>query len=75
MVLDIKQKEKTDRKAGVLLPIFSLPSTEGIGTLGKDAYRFVDWLKKSGVKIWQVLPLLPTSYGDSPYQSCASQAR
>ena len=74
MVLDITQKKKTDRKAGILLPIFSLPSAEGIGTLGKDAYRFVDWLKKSGVKIWQVLPLLPTSYGDSPYQSCASQA-
>lgn len=68
------QKKNMERKAGVLLPIFSLPSTEGIGTLGKEAYKFVDWLKKSGVKIWQVLPLLPTNYGDSPYQSCASRA-
>ena len=68
------QKNNMERKAGVLLPIFSLPSTEGIGTLGKEAYKFVDWLKKSGVKIWQVLPLLPTNYGDSPYQSCASRA-
>ncbi len=62
------------RKAGILLPIFSLPSAEGIGTLGEEAYRFVDWLKNAGVKIWQVLPLLPTNYGDSPYQSCASTA-
>ena len=58
----------------MLLPIFSLPSSEGIGTLGRESYRFVDWLKKAGVKVWQVLPLLPTSYGDSPYQSCASDA-
>lgn len=74
MFTKIVKKENSERKAGVLLPIFSLPSAEGIGTLGKDAYRFVDWLKKSGVTVWQVLPLLPTSYGDSPYQSCCSQA-
>ena len=56
------------------MPVFSLPSAEGIGTLGKNAYRFVDWMQESGAKIWQVLPLLPTGYGDSPYQSCASDA-
>jgi 4-alpha-glucanotransferase len=65
---------KEKRKAGVLLPIFSLPGNGGIGTLGKEAYRFVDWLKKAKMKVWQVLPLLPTNYGDSPYQSCASDA-
>ena len=63
-----------NRKSGVLMPVFSLPSAEGIGTLGENAYRFVDWLQKSGATIWQVLPLLPTGYGDSPYQSCASDA-
>ena len=68
------KKKNGNRKAGILLPIFSLPSKEGIGTLGKEAYRFVDWLKKSKMKIWQVLPLLPTNYGNSPYQSCASDA-
>ena len=66
--------KKTERKAGVLLPVFSLPSTEGIGTLGKGAYDFVDFLVGAGMRVWQVLPLLPTSYGDSPYQSCASDA-
>ena len=68
------KKKNGNRKAGILLPIFSLPSKEGIGTLGKESYRFVDWLKKSKMKIWQVLPLLPTNYGNSPYQSCASDA-
>ena len=62
------------RKAGVLMPISSLPSPYGIGTLGKEAFCFIDKLKKAGVKIWQVLPLLPTGYGDSPYQSFASNA-
>lgn len=63
-----------NRKAGILMPISSLPSTEGIGTLGKGAYAFVDWLKRAGMRIWQVLPLLPTGYGDSPYQACAADA-
>lgn len=62
------------RRAGVLMPISSLPSDCGIGTLGKGAYDFVDWLSRAGMKLWQVLPLLPTGYGDSPYQSCASDA-
>lgn len=63
-----------NRSAGVLLHITSLPSKYGVGTLGKEAYEFVDWLKKSGIKIWQVLPLVPTNYGDSPYQSVSSTA-
>lgn len=62
------------RKCGVLLPIFSLPSSEGIGTLGRNAYNFIDFLSDSGMNIWQVLPLNPTNYGDSPYQSCCSNA-
>ncbi len=56
------------------MPISSLPSDCGIGTLGEGAYAFVDWLAESSIKIWQVLPLLPTGFGDSPYQSCASDA-
>ncbi len=68
------EKEKNLRVAGVLMPVSSLPSPFGIGTLGKGAYDFVDWLQAAGMRIWQVLPLLPTGYGDSPYQSCASNA-
>ena len=56
------------------MPVSSLPSTQGIGTLGAGAYAFVDWLTGAGIRVWQVLPLLPTGYGDSPYQSCASDA-
>lgn len=57
------------RKSGVLLPISSLNNDYGIGTFGKEAYRFIDFLKKANQKYWQILPLGPTSYGDSPYQS------
>ncbi len=62
------------RSSGILLPISSLPSTYGIGTFGKAAYDFADFLKKAGQKYWQVLPLGPTSYGDSPYQSFSTFA-
>lgn len=62
------------RGAGILLPVFSLPSPYGIGTLGKNAYDFIDFLKASGQMYWQVLPVGPTSYGDSPYQSFSAFA-
>ena len=62
------------RSAGILLSITSLPSPYGIGTIGKDARKFADFLKKSGQKIWQILPVGPTSYGDSPYQSFSTYA-
>ena len=61
-------------KSGVIMPVFSLPSKYGIGSFGKGAYDFVDFLKATGQTCWQVLPLNPTSYGDSPYQSPASAA-
>lgn len=54
--------------------ISSLPGKYGIGSLGKEAYAFVDFLKKSGIEIWQVLPITPTGFGDSPYQSVSSFA-
>ena len=57
------------KRAGILLPIFSLPSKYGIGTLGKEAYKFVDFLVATRQSIWQILPLSQTSFGDSPYQS------
>ena len=63
-----------ERGAGILLPISSLPSPYGIGSFGDHAYEFVDFLKRSGQKYWQVLPLGPTSYGDSPYQSFSAFA-
>lgn len=56
------------RKAGILLPISALNSKYGIGALSKEAFAFVDWLKKSGQSYWQILPLGPTGFGDSPYQ-------
>lgn len=62
------------RSSGVLLHISSLPSPYGIGTLGKEAFRFADWLKRAGQTRWQMLPVGPTSYGDSPYQSPSSFA-
>lgn len=64
----------TQRKSGVILHISSLPSKYGIGTLGKEAYEFVDFLKKAGFHYWQILPIGPTGYGDSPYQSVSSFA-
>jgi len=58
-----------ERSAGILLPVASLPSPHGIGTMGAAAREFVDFLAASGQSWWQVLPVGPTSYGDSPYQS------
>src|SRR3954462_14121217 len=57
-----------ERAAGILLHPTSLPSPHGIGDLGPEAYRFVDWLAAEGMRIWQVLPLGPVGYGESPYQ-------
>lgn len=62
------------RSSGILLPIFSLPSEHGIGTFGKAAYNFVDFLESAGQTYWQILPLGPTSFGDSPYQSFSAYA-
>lgn len=65
---------KKNRAAGILMPVSSLPSPYGIGTLGADAYEFVDLLKQAGQSFWQVLPVGPTSFGDSPYQSFSAFA-
>lgn len=62
------------RSCGVLLPIFSLPSKYGIGCFSKEAYEFVDFLVEAGQTYWQILPLGPTSYGDSPYQAFSTFA-
>ena len=62
------------RSCGVLMHPTSLPGRYGIGDLGANAYRFVDWLEETGQSIWQVLPLGPTSYGDSPYQTLSAFA-
>ena len=62
------------RTCGILMPIFSLAGDYGIGTFGKEAYNFVDFLKKSGQSYWQILPINPTNYGDSPYQSFSPSA-
>ena len=61
-------------KAGIIMPISSLPSRYGIGSFGKAAHEFIDFLAETGQTCWQVLPLNPTSYGDSPYQSPACAA-
>lgn len=59
------------RECGILMPVSSLPGPYGIGSLGKQAYAFVDFLAQAGQQIWQILPLAPTGYGDSPYQGCS----
>lgn len=70
----MKKQKPMKRGAGILLPVTSLPSPYGIGTFGKAAYEFVDFLAAAGQRYWQVLPLGPTSYGDSPYQSFSAFA-
>ena len=63
-----------ERSSGILLPIFSLPSPGGIGTLGRAAYEFADFLHRAGQSWWQILPVSPAGDGDSPYQSVSSYA-
>ncbi len=62
------------RKSGILMHITSLPGPWGVGTMGKSAYEFIDFLAAAGQSLWQILPLNPTGYGDSPYQSCSTFA-
>ena len=62
------------RASGILLHPTSLPETPGIGTIGKQAYKFVDWLSSAGQTLWQILPIGPTGYGDSPYASFSTFA-
>lgn len=71
----MKEKiQRLKRANGVIMPIFSIPSDYGIGTLGKEAYEVVDFLAEANIHYWQILPIGPTSYGDSPYQSFSSFA-
>ena len=62
------------RHSGILMHITSLPAPYGVGTMGKSALEFIDFLEKAGQTLWQILPLSPTGYGDSPYQSCSTYA-
>ncbi len=62
------------RASGILMHISSLPSPYGIGTMGREAFKFIDFLKESHQHYWQILPVCPTSYGDSPYQSFSTHA-
>ena len=62
------------RECGVLMPVSSLPGPYGVGCLGRQAYEFVDFLAQAGQQVWQILPLSPTGFGDSPYQSCSAFA-
>jgi 4-alpha-glucanotransferase len=69
-----EKQELFPRSSGVLLHPTSLPGRYGVGDLGEYAYRFVDWLHEAGQTVWQILPLGPTSYGDSPYQTLSALA-
>lgn len=62
------------RSCGILLPLSSLPGKYGIGSLGQEAYKFIDYLREMGQSYWQILPLGPTTYGDSPYQTLSTFA-
>ena len=62
------------RESGILMHITSLPGPYGVGAMGKEAFRFVDFLKEAGQHYWQILPLTPTGYGDSPYHSNSAYA-
>lgn len=72
--MPIKKSRQLGRGSGVLLPVSSIPSDYGIGTLGAEAFAFIDFLKEAGQTCWQVLPVGPTSFGDSPYQSFSAFA-
>lgn len=74
MILQDPKGGRKLRCSGILLPISSLPSPNGIGTLGEAAFRFVDFLQAAGQHFWQILPVGQTGYGDSPYQSFSSFA-
>ena len=69
-----RKPELKKRTSGVLMPMSSLPSKYGIGNMGKEARKFIDFLEEAGQTYWQLLPLGPTSYGDSPYASPSSFA-
>ena len=73
-VIRMERKESDMRTSGILFPVFSLPGKYGIGCFSVEAYRFVDFLKEAGQTYWQILPLGPTGYGDSPYQSFSTFA-
>ena len=62
------------RRCGILMPLFSLPGPEGIGTMGREAYTFIDALAAAGQQVWQILPLTPLGPGCSPYQSSSAFA-
>ena len=62
------------RASGILMPVFSLPSKYGIGDFGSESYKFIDFLKESGQRVWQILPLVQTGYGNSPYSSISSRS-
>jgi len=74
MSINTERKGTNMRKSGILLAISSIPSKYGIGSFSKEAYEFVDFLEKAGQSLWQILPLGPTGYGDSPYQSFSTFA-
>ena len=73
LICFVKENDSV-RESGVLMHITSLPGPYGVGTMGEQAYRFVDFLKRAGQSCWQLLPLTPTGFGDSPYQSCSAFA-
>ena len=64
----MKKQKPFTRSHGLLMPIFSLNSPYGIGTLGRPSFEFIDFLCRAGASYWQMLPIGPTGYGDSPYQ-------
>ena len=62
------------KKTGILFPISALPSAYGVGDFGQNAYQFIDKIAKAHIRIWQILPLNPLGYGNSPYQPLSSHA-